>query len=75
MGWLAKRAARKKALQVGSEVLAITRDVLESIGNVADLRAEVARRVAESDFLSTKGLSEISAIDQRETDWLKGLRS
>lgn len=75
MGWLAKRAARKKAPQVGSEVLAITREVLESIGDVADLRAEVARRIAESDFLSTKGLSEISAIDQREADWLKGLRS
>jgi VIT1/CCC1 family predicted Fe2+/Mn2+ transporter len=58
---------------VGSEVLAIARDVVETFGDVAGLRAEIARRVASSDFLSTKGLEEIRKIDEREAKWLKKL--
>ena len=72
--WLARRAARKKAQQVGSEVLAIAREVIEAFGAMKDLRGEIARRVAESDFLSTEGLEEIRAIDEREAEWLEGLR-
>lgn len=73
--WLAQRAARKRAQRVGSEVLAIARDVVETLGDVAGLRAEIGRRVAESDFLSTEGLEKIRAIDEREAKWLEKLRS
>lgn len=74
MRWLARRLARKKAEQVGSEVLTIVREVAELFGDMAGVQREVARRLAESDFLSTKGLEEIRAIDQREAEWLKSLR-
>lgn len=72
-GWLANRAARKRAQRVGSEVLSIAREVIETFGDVAGIRAEIARRVASSDFLSTAGLEEIRKIDEREAKWLKKL--
>jgi len=71
--WLAQRAARKRAQQVGSEVIAIVREVAKTLDEISGLRTEVARRVSESDFLSTAGLDEIRAIDEREAAWLKGL--
>lgn len=73
-GWLAKRAARKRAQQVGLEVLSIAREVLDTFGDAAGLRREIARRIENSDFLSTDGLERIRAIDEREARWLEGLR-
>ena len=72
--WIARRSARRKAQRVGLEVLSIVRDVVETFGDVIGIQQEVARRVAESDFLSTRGLAEIKAIDEREATWLKGLK-
>jgi hypothetical protein len=60
-------------MRIGSEVLAIARDVLETLGDALSFQQEIARRVAESDFLSRKGLEEIRAIDEREAEWLRGL--
>lgn len=73
MRWFARRAARRQAMRIGSEVLAIARDVLETLGDALSFQQEIARRVAESDFLSRKGLEEIRAIDEREAEWLRGL--
>jgi hypothetical protein len=74
MRWLARRLARRKAEQVGSEVLTIVREAIELFGDVAYVRREIARRVSEADFLSSRGLEEIRAIDEREAAWLKGLK-
>lgn len=74
MGWLANRAARKKALQVGAEVLGIVRDVVKNVSDLSEVRQEVARRVSESDFLSTEGLEAVRKIDEREAKWLEKLR-
>ena len=73
-GWLARRAARKQALAVGSEVIAIIRDVSSALADFSQLRSEVARRLAEADFLSTRGLMAVQRIDEREAAWLETLR-
>jgi hypothetical protein len=69
--WLAKR---RRAMQVGSEVLLIVRDVVSTVSDLAQVRSEVARRVAQSDFLSTRGLEEVRKIDEREAAWLEKIR-
>ena len=71
MGWLARR---KRAMQVGSEVLLIVRDVVATVSDLAQVRSEVARRIAAADFLSTRGLEEVRKIDEREAAWLEKLR-
>lgn len=71
IGWLARR---KRAMQVGSEVLLIVRDVVSTVSDLAQVRSEVARRVASADFLSTRGLEAVRAIDEREAKWLEKLK-
>lgn len=74
MGWFTNRAARRKALQVGAEVLTIVRNVVKTASDLSEARQEIARRVAESDFLSTEGLEAVRKIDEREAKWLEKLR-
>jgi len=71
LGWLAQR---RRAMQVGSEVLLIVRDVVSTISDLSQVRSEIARRVAAADFLSTRGLEEVRAIDEREAKWLEKLK-
>ena len=61
-------------MQVGSEVLLIVRDVVSTVSDLAQVRSEVARRIADADFLSTRGLEEVRKIDEREAAWLEKLR-